>query len=129
MMSVMVSTPSLPSNAASISSSSPTIGFFLTGLLVFGSKVHGLCLCEKPCLLQVEDLVDFGCVDVLDRGVVGVGVVLLHVVEKVSATAVAKEGQDVSAVDILPERSTDAFRGLCRLRNLRHDDAGLFLSC
>ena len=33
------------------------------------------------------------------------------------------------AIFAVPERSTDDLRGLCRLRNLRHDEAGLLLSC
>src|SRR6056300_970077 len=116
MVSVMVSTPSLPSNAASISSSSPTVvvGVFLTGLLVFVSRYMDSACARNCAFLQVEDLVDFGCVDVLDCRVVGVRVVLHHAVEEVSAAVVAKERQDVSAVDILPERRANALGDLGR---------------
>ena len=60
---------------------------FLDWSLGLCVEVHGLCLCEELRLVQVD---------------------------KVCATVVAKEGQDVSAVDILSERRTDAIGDLGR---------------
>jgi len=58
-----------------------------------------------------------------------VRVVLHDFVKEVSAIKVAEEREDVFAIFAIPERRTDALRGLGRLGNLRHDEAGLFLSC
>ena len=66
--------------------------------------------CARNCAFcKLRILSTFArCVDLLDCRVLGVGVVLHHEVEEVSATVVATEGQDISEVDILPERRADA---------------------
>ena len=97
------------------------LGFFV--------QVHGVCLREVLRLLQVGNLVDFCGVGFVNCGAVWIRVVLHDLIEEISAIKVAKEREDVFAIFAVPERSTDALRGLCRLRNLRHDEAGLFLSC
>ena len=91
-------------------------------------QVHGVCLREVLRLLQVGDRVNFGRVGLINCGALCVRVVLHDLIEEVSAIEVTKECEDVFAIFAIPERRTDALRGLCRLWNLRHE-AGLFLSC
>ena len=83
---------------------------------------------EVLSLLQVGDLVHFRRVGLVNCGALCVRVVLHDFVKEVSAIKVAEEREDVFAIFAIPERRTDALRGLCRLWNLRHE-AGLFLSC
>ena len=68
-------------------------------------------------LLQVGYLVHFCRVGLVDCRDLWVRVPLHDLIEEVSAIKVAEEREDVFAIFAIPERRTDALRGLCRLWN------------
>ena len=100
---------------------------FLDWGLGFFAQEHGVCLGEVLSFLQVGDLVHFCRVGLVNGGAFWVRVALHDPIEEVSGVKVAEEREYVFAIFAIPERRTDAPRGLCRYWDLRHDEAGLFL--